>query len=260
MSFSAILSRIGIHEDRLRRFFNGVVSYDGPPVFDCPLYCIGFFNRSGSNLLAEYLRATPFFSGFHEQLNFATVEKQCVQRNIRSFPEYIIEMTDQFGKDCTRYGFKASVDQLMMLQRFDIPKMYSGGLRIIHITRQDLIGQAISFQIANQTKKWTSQQDGLGEDIEVFFDAMQVTQLIGQAQASCDGIAMFAEIFGHKRLHVTYEDLVSSPHTVLKRVSTFADQNGAEWPVTKPKIERQASKINRDFRQLYLEKVLNEIL
>lgn len=260
MSFSAILSRIGVHEERLRRFFDGAVSYDGPPVFEHPLYCIGFFNRSGSNLLAEYLRATPVFSGFHEQLNFDTVEKQCNQRHIRSFPDYIMEMTSRFGRDCAGYGFKASVDQLMMIQRFNVHKMYAGGLRIIHITRQDLIGQAISFQIANQTKKWTSQQDGLGDDVEVRFDATQLTQLIGQAQASCDGIAMFAEIFGHKRLHVTYEDLVSSPYTVLNRISAFADQQDAEWPVTEPGIERQASKLNQEFRRLYLEKIRSDVL
>lgn len=260
MSFAAILSRIGIHEQRLRRFFDGATSYDGPAVFDHPLYCIGFFNRSGSNLLAEYLRKTPFFSGFHEQLNFDTVENQSVQRHIKTFPDYILEMAARFGQNNTKYGYKASVDQLMMLQRFGIPKMYAGGLRIIHITRQDLIGQAISYQIANQTKKWTSKQDGLGDSVQVRFDAAQVTQLIGQAQASSDGIAMFAEVFGHKRVHVTYEDLVSSPDTVLNRISTFAGQTGAEWTVTEPGIERQASKLNQDFRQLYLEKIRNDIL
>lgn len=260
MSVVSFLSQTGIHEKSLRRFFNGDVRYDGPAIFDHPLYCIGFFNRSGSNLLASYLRATPVFSGFHEQLNFDTVQKQSGEWGISRFPEFIREATVRFGKGKFVHGFKASVDQLMMLQRFGIPDMYAGGLRIIHITRRDMIGQAISYQIASQTQKWTSQQAGIGPDVDVYFDAEQLTSLVDGAQASANGIATFAEIFGHPRLHVVYEDLVQHPHQILNQIAGFAGRDGAEWPVKPPEIERQSSEINDRFRQLYLTQAQQDIL
>ena len=260
MSVISFLSKTGVHEQALRKFFKGSVAYDGPPVFDHPLYCIGFFNRSGSNLLAGYLRATPYFSGFHEQLNFNTVEKQSADWGVTSFPGFVREASERLGKGQFVHGFKASVDQLMMLQRFGIPKMYAGGLRIIHITRGDLIGQAVSYQIASQTQQWTSQQSGIGTDVEVRFDAKQVTHLVEAAQASVNGIAMFAELFDCPRLHVSYEELVKRPARVLSRVARFAGQTGADWPVVKPGIKRQASELNERFRQQYLAETRAKLL
>jgi trehalose 2-sulfotransferase len=260
MTIVSFLSQTGVHEKSLRHFFNGNVEYTGPAIIDHPLYCIGFFNRSGSNLLAGYLRATPFFSGFHEQLNFDTVQKQSAEWGVTSFPDFIKEATARFAKGKFAHGFKASVDQLMMLQRFGIPNMYAGGLRIIHITRQDLIGQAISYQIASQTQKWTSKQAGIGEDVTVRFDAQQVTRLVDGAQASANGIAIFAEIFGHPRLPVSYEDLVQSPHRILHQIAGFAGREGEDWPVEVPEIERQVSALNAQFRQLFLTQAQQEIL
>lgn len=260
MSVISFLSQTGAHEKSLRGFFNGHVEYDGPPVFDHPLFCLGFFNRSGSNLLAGYLRATPYFSGFNEQLNYTTVENLSREWEVSSFPDYIRQSALRVGKGKFAHGYKASADQLMMLQRFGIPKMYAGGLKIIHITRQDLIGQTISYQIASQTRKWTSQQSGIGDDVDVQFDTKLATKLIDAAQSSDNGISMFAEIFGHPRLHVTYEDLLASPRDVLDRITRFAGQEGANWPVKAPGIERQASEMNERFRAAYLSQIKKAVL
>lgn len=261
MSVISFLSRTGIHEKTLRGFFNGNVQYDGPAIFDHPLYCLGFCNRSGSNLLAGYLRATPFFSGFYEQLNFDAVQNRSGEWGISSFPEFIKEATVRLGKGKFAHGFKASADQLMMLQRFGIPNMYAGGLRIIHITRQDLIGQAISYQIASQTLKWTStQKTEIRADVEVQFDARQVTNMVDGAQSSANGIAIFAEIFGYPRLSVSYEDLVRNPQRILDQIAGFAGREGEDWPVKPPQIERQSSALNDQFRQLYLTQARQEIL
>lgn len=253
MNFVQTLKKLGQHEESLRRFFKNKVSYDGPPIFENPLYCLAFSNRSGSNLLASYLRATPFFSGFHEQLNFDTVENQASQWKCDNFPDYIREVSTQFNKGRFVHGFKASVDQLMMLERFGIPRMYEGGMKIIHITRCDLVGQAISYQIASQTKKWTSKQTGLLAENTVQFYPEQISSLVRAAQHSANGICMFAEIFKVPRLHVTYEALVSNPRGALEQVAEFAQQDSATWPVRQPDIERQATEVNESFRARYLD-------
>ena len=143
----------------------------------------------------------------------------------------------------------------MMLQRFNIPAMFKGGMRIIHITRRDLVGQAISFQIANQTQKWTSQQAGLGDDIKITFDENQITNVIDAAQKSANGISMLSEIFGYPRLHVSYEELVQSPNQTLARIARFAGQEASEWPIGDPKISRQASELNTYFRKMYIDRL-----
>lgn len=253
------ISKANVHETKLREFFKGNVTYDGPVVFNYPLYCIGFYNRSGSNLLAEYLRGTPFFSGFREQLNFSAVQNKSETWGIKSFPEYIIEAEKRFSKGRFVYGYKASLGQLVMLERFGIPKMYAGGLRIIHIHRKDLIGQAVSHLIASQTQQWTSQQDK-GSQVQVEFDARKLTRLLDLAQASTNGIALFSEIFGYPRLVLSYEELVENPKQTLDRVADFSNQAGADWALPAPQLERQASEVNKRFRQSYIDAAKQLIL
>lgn len=260
MNFVQTLRKRGQHEDVMRRFFKDKVSYNGSPIFTHPLYCLAFSNRSGSNLLASYLRATPFFSGFHEQLNFDTVERQSLQWECDNFPDYVYEATTRFNKGKFVHGFKASVDQLMMLERFGVPRMYEGGLKIIHITRGDLIGQAISYQIASQTKKWTSKQEGLISEDAVVFNPEQISSLVQDAQYSANAISLFAEIFNVPRLHVTYEMLVNNPQRVLEQVAEFTHQDAANWPVREPDIKRQASELNDEFRARYLAYIRNAVL
>lgn len=260
MTILSFLSQTGVHEKHLRKFFDGRVVYDGPPVYDHPLYCIGFFNRSGSNLLAGYLRATPYFAGFHEQLNFDTVQNQAANFGAESFPDFLRAATDERAAGRFVYGFKASADQLMMLQRFGIPKMYAGGLRIIHILREDLIGQAVSYQIASQTQKWTSRQAGVGDAAEVTFNAKQITHLISAALESNNAIAAFADIFGHPRLQVGYEDLVADPRREIDRIAAFAGRGEARWPIKPPAIEQQASEINDRFRDQYRAHAVKALL
>jgi len=260
MKLLSSLSQTGVHETRLRERFGKRVRYEGPPIFDTPLYCIGFFNRSGSNLLADYLRATPYFAGFHEQLNFNTVEKFADENGIKSFPDYIRAVSTKFGTKAPCYGFKASVDQLVMLQRFGIPDMYAGGLRILHIQRRDVIGLAVSYQIAAQTQRWTSQQDGVGDTITVTFDAEQISKLIDAAHSSNNGISLFSEIFDTPRLALSYEDLTADPSAVLAQIAGFAGQDGASWPVREPSIAKQASEINERFRQAYRDYAAGVIL
>lgn len=260
MSFVSSLSQTGVHETAIRKLFKGAVQYDGPPIYPHPLYCIGFFNRSGSNLLASYLRNTPFFSGFHEHLNLDEVSLYAEKLQAATFPELIQGMTAHFGNGKFVHGFKASVDQLMMLERFGIPRMYEGGMRIIHITRDDLVGQAVSYQIAIQTKQWTSRMTRVMPDSKVDFDANQLSQMIDSIQESANGIAMFAQIFNYPRLHLTYEDLLAKPEQILKKVARFAGQRNANWPLKEPELAQQASDVNARFHALYMEHLRGRIL
>ncbi|WP_435165460.1 Stf0 family sulfotransferase [Falsirhodobacter sp. 1013] len=240
------LAQGGVHEVEIRRHFRGRVAYQGTgPVFDHPLYLLAFSNRSGSNLLADYLRTTPIFSGFYEQLNYSTVFQQAERWNATTFPDFIRQSAEVLSEPGKMHGFKASWDQILMLHRFRIPAMYQG-VRVIHITREDLLGQAISYHIAHQTKRWTSEQTGL--DVEPVFNFAQIDHLISATQMSANAIQALCTIFGLPRMHLTYEDLVRRPRRAVLRVGTFAGADLSDWKLRKPAIERQADALNDMFR------------
>jgi len=253
-----LLSKPDKHEESIMEIFQGNVRYSGPELFDRPLYCLAFFNRSGSNLLADHLRQTPYFSGFHEELNFRGVEIRSRQWGALSFPDYIkAVMAPAEGKT---YGFKASMGQLMMLERFGIPNMFKGGLRIIHIQREDLVGQAVSHLISSQSQQWTSEQQSTASKVEIRYDAERLTSIIDAAHRSASGIKTYAQVFDRPRLEVSYEDVVRHPSKVLRRIAKFSGQNGSDWEAREPKIRRQATSLNVSFRKRYIEEVREKLL
>ena len=246
------LMRPGGHERWLLEHFGSESYYTGTrPVFDHPLYCVLFTNRCGSNLLCDYLRQTPMFSGFTEMLNATTVAQICQQRQIRTFPEYIIQVSNLHRGPNSIYGFKASVEQLAMLIRCNINNMYQGGIRVIHISRQDSLGQAISYQIALQTKAWVSGERHAQAAQDIRCDPEGLNRIMEEIRLSNLATEMLCTAQSLRRISVYYEDLVKDPAYVLAKISAFCDQDPSSWHPQPPSLSQQANEVNQAFRSQY---------
>ncbi len=220
------------------------------PVFEKPLYLLAFVNRSGSNLLAEYLRMTPHLRGFREQLIFSTVKQFCTNNSISDFPSYLHAISKAAQDMGQAYGLKASWDQILMLYRFGVFNMYPA-VRVIHIQREDILGQAVSYQIALQTKQWTSEHKATGTQ-DCRFDADQISQIIGSVIDGNHLIAQVCTILDLPRVTVSYENLVAEPGKVIRELAPFTEQDLSKWKPKAPKISKQTSSLNEQFRQEYL--------
>jgi LPS sulfotransferase NodH len=235
----------------LREFFGEKALFKGrTPVFDKPLYLLAFVNRSGSNLLAEYLRMTPALRGFHEQLIHETVTTYCTRNRIEDFPTYIQTLSGPATQDGQAYGFKASWDQILMLYRFGIFAMYPE-VRVIHIHRKDILGQAISYHIALQTKQWTSLQTPQN-DRTCMFDGPGLSGIIGSILSGNQWIGQVATILDLPIRDVCYEDLVDRPLETVRDLAEFTGQDLARWTGAEPRIRKQASGLNESFRAQYI--------
>jgi trehalose 2-sulfotransferase len=248
----------GVHENKVRELFHDKQShFDGDaPEFETPLILLGFFNRSGSNLLGNHLRDLPDFSGFKEELNHPAIKSIIKRKNLNSFPDYFRSAQNEYPRDHC-YGYKASWNQVLMLNRCGIDRMYKG-VKLIHITRGDLIGQAISLVIAMQTLKWTSEQTGK-DNVEPQYDSNQISSAI---EACCKAemqMKLVSEITNLDRLHVFYEDLVAEPEKVMQRVGLFLGRDLSDWQPGKVAIKRQASELNDQWRKRYLSDALGKL-
>ena len=252
MKLPKLLETPGVHEQKVRELFDGPkLHFEGDaPEFETPLVLLGFFNRSGSNLLGNYLRNLPGFSGFGEHLNWTVIQNTCKRKEVASFPDYF-RSAQQARARGHSHGYKASWDQLLMLRRFGIDRMYQG-VKLIHIVRGDLVGQAISLVIARQTAQWTSEQTGK-EGIEPQYDADQISTAM---QACCEAemrMKLVCEMLGLDRLQVSYEDLVAAPETVMQRIGGFLGHDLSDWQPGEVGIRRQASELNDQWRARYLD-------
>lgn len=252
---STTLATQGIHEQKLREFFGDRFAFTGhEPVIQGPLLCLGFTNRSGSNLLGGYMRAQTGLLGFHEQLNFGPVIKQSGLHKLETFPDYIAHLGKNTPHAC--YGVKASVEQLMMLRRANIHAMYSEGIKVVQIRREDLIGQAISHHIALQTQAWTSHNKTDVDEDEVKFDAAQITAIAKNIRHSEFLMDFFVEAYDVPRLQITYDELTNMPRVSLNKLASFLDKNPADVKCVEPKLDRQSGTLNETFRALYRREVL----
>lgn len=235
----------GPHETQIRSLFPS--SFHGShhaPIFNKPLFILAFTNRSGSNLLADYLRQTGRFRGFGEGLNGDEVKRSHARSPVASFPDYIAQLAGPLNEPGF-WGIKASWDQIILLHRANIPAMFSG-VRIIHSVRRDLLGQAVSHWIAHQTKQWTSahQQSGVTPK----FDRPRIEQILMSNLRSNCHIDLISRALGIQRHVVIYEEIQDNPEREIKRLGKAMSIDLDDWQPRAPRIKRQRDHVNDSFR------------
>lgn len=125
-----------------------------------------------------------------------------------------------------------------------------GPLRMVHLRRGDVVGQAVSWARAEQTGHW---QDGDRSSAPPRFDPDLIEDLvrtIGEHEAAWT--SWFAAQ-GVEPLPVTYEDVVADPRRSVRAV---LDQLGVGMPPgwrPVPRERRQADAVSADWVRRYRE-------
>lgn len=123
-----------------------------------------------------------------------------------------------------------------------------GALRFVHLSRRDVIGQAVSWARAEQSGYW---QHGDAARAEPRLDVEQVDALVGTIQDhNAAWEAWFAEQ-SVEPLLVEYESLASDPaETVRGVLKHLGNQPPADWEPVSPH-RRQANDINANWARQY---------
>lgn len=240
--------RPSVHEKKIRDLFKGRCQFTGAERQSETLLLIAFTNRCGSTYLAELLRGTGLFSGLHEHLNWDVVTNLSKENAASSFPEYVQKLDLELRGDLDFFGFKASCDQLLMLLRFGVEKAYRN-LKVIHIERGDVVAQAVSFSIADQTKRWNSRQSGNGT-IPVY-NERDIHKRVQGTNAGNNCIRSTTSAFELDVHHVMYEDLVKDPKLVLRRICSWLEVSFEDSRPLADGLKRQSDAYNLMFSERY---------
>jgi len=244
------------HQAAIHTQLNGNVHYQKEsPTFDFPLCLLAFTNRSGSNLLAEYLAATKLFCGFQESLNYETVKHVCERNDIQTFPEYFEHITRTHKEEGRYFFIKSSWDQFLMLREWNVLGMFSG-LKIVYIERLNYINQAISYVIANQTKQWTIFQRR--EKEQVHYDYSTIESVISANAKSNRIFRYLFEVLDVGYSYVVYEELVKDPQGSMRKIHDYFGhpQSPALPSGFEPRLKVQSGDLNREFKSRYLQQSL----
>lgn len=230
------------HEHEIRALFGGRVAFAGDhPLIDRPLLILAFTNRSGSNLLADYLVQTGQVAGLGEFLNHETVARHKDAQAVESAPDYLLTLARRLSREGQQFGVKASAEQLGFLIRWRLPRLFTR-TTIVHIHRDDILGQAVSHWIALQTGQWTSRQEA--RPVEAGFDAGAARAIAHDVLRSDSAIRMTCGMHGLPYVSVSYEELTFDPAVTVARIGQVAELDLGDWTPAKPRIERQATSLN----------------
>ena len=103
-------------------------------------------------------------------------------------------------------------------------------VRYVHVTRRDIIGQALSYSEAHQSGKWSSHYASRGEP-EYSFDA--TCRAISSIQRQNVRIAAFLCARSASAQSVVYEDFCADPLPTLRHITGLAE------PVVRAELARE---------------------
>ena len=132
---------------------------------------------------------------------------------------------------------------------------YRHDWRFVHLTREDILKQAISFVIADLTQSWRSFKAPARELGDEDFDAARIARTRATCELRNRQWNDTFELFGIEPMRITYEQLSSDPDGVAARVAEYLDLTGP--PVTdkrfvNPPLEVQTTNVNARWEEMFL--------
>ena len=240
-------------EEELRAYFTEFeFSADTAPL-DKPVCIMLFTNRSGSSLVSEHMRSTPHFTGFGEPLNLKWIIDRCEREQLTSFADFLRWETSRLyrHKPGALLGMKASYWQAMMLMRSGaIPALFND-VRWVVIQRDDLLSQAVSFAIADQTKQWHSFDRS--EAVEPVYDYRDIKRRLLGLSHSYLAINMFCSVFNIQPYRISYDQFSRDPVAGTRAFAAYLGVDEVTIDTAALQMERQRNRFSAEFRQQFIE-------
>ncbi|MEX0368902.1 MAG: Stf0 family sulfotransferase [Ruegeria sp.] len=240
--------------------------------------------RSGSTLLCKMLAATgvagmpdshfyvPSFERWLtvyelDETTFASREA-ALQAIFEAALARGMANTDIFGLRMQRGSFGFFVEQLSLLSpdhTNDVERIESvlGPTTFIHLSRQDRVGQAISWLRAEQTGLWHRRADGselerLAPPKEPRYDADAIARHVEELTSLDAEWEQWFEQEKLEPLRITYDALAAGPRKVLSGIlsSIGCDHSLAEHVY--PPTAKLADRESHDWRQRFIRERIHD--
>ena len=247
---------ISDHEKQIVNFFgndhvvNSTVSTefeDLENVFIC------FTNRCGSNYLAEVIESTDYFPSSGEFFNWDTVIDNSKDANLVSLDDFCKKLINQRKKN-NIFISKIGYLQLFMLSKFgQIPNIINNP-KFIWIRRNDVVSQAVSLVIANQTKQWTSFQQPVDEK-KAEYKYHEIMTSINEIIRANVMFENYFKLFNANYLSIFYEDFCEQPLEHMDHISKFLQHDDTKPDVAAVRTEIQRNALNEEFKARFLEDI-----
>jgi len=237
--------------------------------------------RSGSTLLCKLLSATGVAghpgSFFHEPSLAAwldyfglkadphVAEVDTLQQVFAAAIAKGSRDTDVFGLRLQRHSFEFFQEKLAVLhadRATDLERLKAafGETLFIHLTRQDKVGQAVSFVKAEQSGLWHKAPDGselerLSEPRKPRYDAAELRACHDRFRGFDRDWQTWFDREGINPHRITYEELSDDPQAALRMVLERLELDPSAAEGVEPAVAKLADAISADWAERFVRQL-----
>lgn len=186
-------------------------------------------SRTGSNLLCSTLNSSVHIVSFGEEF------RQLGMEDFRNKLDFV------FGKQpffVQSVGFKLFYYHPIDRECPELWDKLAGDkhLRIIHLTRSNLLNVAVSRKLAEKTDRWMQANDSKRSDFKtrtidplIHFEIDELEEVFHSTKSfESEARDRFKD---HAVLEVTYEDLADDPVRICNSIATFVGSRPHKWHI-----------------------------
>jgi LPS sulfotransferase NodH len=218
----------------------------------CVALC--FTNRTGSNLVALTLAQHGVFcrpnrGTNYEFFNGPDVVRVCQKRGIGSLPEYVSHLIEERTGPLGYFSTKLYADQLVWLLRAGVIPSQLARPHFIYVVRRNIVAQAVSHSIANQTRQWTSLYPR--QDVELRYDFDELLKIVERIVRANGLFELLFDLHSISPLRLVYEDVSEQPDLIVKGFSAHFSVVLADTNEQVPRLSRQGTEMNQEWEHRF---------
>jgi trehalose 2-sulfotransferase len=187
----------------------------------CGLF-LCFTNRCGSTLVAAEASSLGFCGNPNSHLNYEFfnsdfVVEFCENNSITTFQQYIEAIYEEFHSTLDIFFTKGSLDQLVWMKRSGVIGVALPHYYYIRVVRRDLVRQAVSLLIAEQTKQWTIFHASLKPDA-LCYDHQKIAGTIAHIAKITADTDVYFSLLDVQPAYFIYEEIVTDLAQVSQKL------------------------------------------
>jgi LPS sulfotransferase NodH len=212
--------------------------------------------RSGSSYMCDLFEKAGLGEG-REYLNpSALMPVQadrwgCVRRGLLDFVAYGRALAQRRVAPSGWLTIKVHASHLSYLTAV-MPAYAEARIHWVLIRRRDALAQAVSYAIARQTRKWSTQHAGRTDDAR--YSYREIGLCLRRIETWNQVLEAFVRARALPAVDYVYEDFVAAPDAHLRRLPVLEE---AHLELTNLRVARQANARNAEWMERYRAELLD---
>ena len=206
--------------------------------------------RCGGTLLASLLYESDVMGVPHEYFHIEDVAENLCERWGFTRPVKTTEYFDEVLKRRTGpngvFGLKTHFSQIYpLLGQKSVQKLLGSTKSFVHVTRKDVLAQAVSYAIAHQSRSWSTLHTTRAD---AQYDSGLVNQFLEEILMQSLQWQRFFTINKISAIEISYEDILEDPNRVCHQICESMDIKTAhDFSIKKSPLKQQTTTQNTEW-------------